>query len=175
MKLAGVVLVVRKLVLFEFDEPGRLPTASPWKPRCAGVNDSEVSEALMVTSRKYGGHCLPGGKVEEKDMPTDCFGDLRFNHRTIAAIAAQRELEEETGLSATRIVWLFAAPSAVESSRMVHVFYASCVEGRVNQREEGTIPEWFEWGRWPEGPFDRFYKEHFPNGIGHFPETVITL
>lgn len=130
VKLSGIVLVVR--------------------------GDGRI---LATTNRRYGGFCLPGGKVDPGETPR---------------IAAVRELREETSLIVTEkdLVWLCAGPSATESGRMVHMFYARHVRGLPRDVEPGTRCEWMTLEALKEvPPFADYYKQWLPDGIDHLRPT----
>lgn len=137
-KQSGVVLVTSDLVSVE--------------------NMAEL--VLAVTNRRYGGFCLPGGKVDPGETPRD---------------AAVRELWEETGLRILEsdLVWLFAGDSATESGREVHVFWARVASGNPQTVEENTVVQWLTLDDLKASkPFGPFYKKHFPDGVSHFRATA---
>ena len=90
-------------------------------------------EVLTVTSRKWGGSSLPGGKLD----PGETFDQ-----------AAARELEEETGCRPTKLKQLGAVehkPVASDPNR--NHWLCMCYEAEIGdqeprQSEEGTVPSW---------------------------------
>jgi 8-oxo-dGTP diphosphatase len=74
--------------------------------------------------------CLPGGKVD--------YGDTGEH-------AAVRELQEETGLHATALRFLFyqdSLPPAPGGMHCIHFYFACAVEGEVALNEESMAAAW---------------------------------
>lgn len=91
-------------------------------------------QALILRRAKdstAGGYwCLPGGKMDYRDTVEQ---------------AATRELEEETGLRATSLRFLFYQDSLPPSQGAMHCInlYLECtVEGRLVLNEESVEAEW---------------------------------
>ncbi len=86
------------------------------------------SKVLTVTNRRFGGFCLPGGKVEKCE--------------TLEA-AAIRELKEETGILVTheQLIPVFTDQSAIDDNWVTTTFVAF-TDQEPKQVEEGTVPSW---------------------------------
>jgi 8-oxo-dGTP pyrophosphatase MutT (NUDIX family) len=112
---------------------------------------------LVVTNRKYGGLCLPGGKGEDGENILQ---------------TAVREFKEESGLEIVGELRPIAqGPSCMDKERMVHVFLAELIYGSISP-EEGADAYFTTWERLvAASPFKPFYNEHFPYGVNHFRNT----
>jgi 8-oxo-dGTP diphosphatase len=94
------------------------------------VRDGKV---LVVSSRKWGGFSLPGGKIDPGETPEE---------------AARREFLEETGCEVSGLTMLTRiehAPTAKDPDRNQWDCY--CFRGEIgdqqpHQNEEGTVPKW---------------------------------
>ena len=92
-------------------------------------------KVLVVSSRKWGGFSLPGGKVD----PGETFEQ-----------AARRELLEETGVEALELTSLWARehpPVATDPNRnhwLCMCYVAEIGDQEPKQCEEGTIPRWVD-------------------------------
>ncbi len=117
---------------------------------------------LVATNRKFGGISLPGGKVEEHESIMD---------------AANRELQEEAGCHCPYVMTeLCEGPSAVEEDRLVTVFYAPGLVGRLGSREMGTTPFFTTWNSLlSQSKFTKFYNTYFPRGVRHLKDTILDL
>lgn len=114
----------------------------------------EDGRMLVVWNKRYAGWTLPGGLVEEGEIP---------------AQAVIRELEEETGLGSDgrRVAWrqIYEAPTEphLQDGRgtYCHVFSVT-VGGEPHEREVGCPVTWFtreEFLAW--SPFKKFYEKMF--------------
>lgn len=116
---------------------------------------------LAVTNRRYGGIGLPGGKVNEGELPRR---------------AAIRELREETHLIVTHsdLTFLLKATSAAhEPFTEVHLFFARAVWGEPRDIEDGTRHRWVTMGELLDAsPFAAFYTQHLPDGVHHLAPTL---
>lgn len=121
----------------------------------------EDGRVLVTSNRRYGGWCLPGGKVEAGELPVQ---------------AAQREFREETGchVELADLVYLAQGTSATETGRIVTMFLARRVRGTPRKVEEGTDVAWMTIKELQRThPFARFYLQHLPNGIDHLKPTEL--
>ena len=88
---------------------------------------------LCVTNRRYGGFCLPGGKIEPGEMP----------HQ-----AAARELREETGIVAHKLQhvgdfdFVWEINSGGRMPLHIDYFTAELDSQQPRQMEAGTKPFW---------------------------------
>jgi 8-oxo-dGTP pyrophosphatase MutT (NUDIX family) len=107
---------------------------------------------LVVSSRKWGGFSLPGGKVD----PGETFEQ-----------AARRELVEETGCEALKLVSLGAVehePVATDPNRnrwLCMCYTAEIGNQEPKQNEEGTIPRWVS----PQDVSDQSLYRDFTRGL----------
>lgn len=117
---------------------------------------------LVATNRKFGGISLPGGKVEEHERIYD---------------AANRECLEEAGCHCPYpLIELCEGPSAVEEDRLVTVYYAPRLVGRLGSKEVGTMPFFTTWNDLlKRSKFTAFYLKYFPQGVRHLKDTVLDL
>lgn len=115
---------------------------------CALVRDAEGLYLAVNRRGKPEDLCLPGGKVELGEQPI---------HTAI------RELEEETGLIATRALWVYGANNRwEEGSPLVEVFLIDVIRGPYRP-EPGLTPQWVSKERLldPRNTFAPYYKEMF--------------
>lgn len=94
---------------------------------------NDEGQILVVTNRRFGGFCLPGGKIEVGELPEE---------------AAFRELKEETGLVPEGLKYLGCSllhnPHTNDVEPYLCFHYIGYMEdkSRPYQNEEGTTPFW---------------------------------
>lgn len=123
------------------------------------VRDDE--RVLVVTNRRYGGKCLPGGKVDSGETPR---------------IAAARELSEECGcfVMQNQLALLCVGESATETGRVVYCYLARLIHGTPRGVEAGTEVSWMTLDELVASPpFGPFYAKHFPDGLRHLRPTQL--
>lgn len=111
-------------------------------------------QMLAVTNRRWGGFTLPGGKVEPNETPEE---------------AAFRELEEETGLTASAMKYLgcslFDNPKTKDAPFLVH-HYEAIFDGWGDPKplmvEEGTDPFWINPNRFYDDE-NSIFSNHYCN------------
>lgn len=108
--------------------------------------------------------CLPGGKVDPSDWPTEMSGDPEVVMATCRK-AACREAREESGLIVKpEDLVLLLGSSCFQDGRM-HGRYAACFLAKAFTGELGTSePIDVKWGRPQEaiaGPFGDLYRRLF--------------
>lgn len=109
-------------------------------PPVAIVLAQHASGRVLAVERSGGGWALPGGQIEEGESSSH---------------AAFRELREETGYEAVRLIPLFAA---FYRRRAVYVFMATALTGELRSSAEGEA-------RWVNevdvilGPFGDLFVE----------------
>lgn len=89
---------------------------------------------LCVTNRRWGGFSMPGGKIHQGEKPDE---------------AGARELREETGLVARRLIYIggsiiYAQPKDDDKRPWFCLAYEAVVDpiDEPKQMEEGTEPFW---------------------------------
>lgn len=105
------------------------------------------NKILCVWNRRFQGWGLPGGKAEEGEG-------------LIATV--QRELKEETGLHASRLIQFYKAESALsDGPRMVYVFRV-IADGEPREMEENCPVQWMTREELVAcSPFREFYIRMF--------------
>lgn len=101
--------------------------------RSVSIVAARDGKVLVVSSRRWGGFSLPGGKIDPGESPEE---------------AAKREFLEETGCEVSDLVLLEAvehAPTAKDPDPtrwLCYCFRGSVGDQEPQQNEEGTIPRW---------------------------------
>ena len=132
-------------------------------PACTALIVGNADSVLCVTNRKYGGWCLPGGKMSELEY------SLWLPRNTTV-----REIYEETDviLYEREMLYLGKTPSVVEPKREVRIYYAMAASGTAMAKEPGTEVCWMSFVELQQQTlFGSFYRRMFPDGHGQ-PPTV---
>jgi len=116
-------------------------------PQAAVALVERDGKILCVWNRRFQGWGLPGGKVEEGEG-------------LIATV--QRELKEETGLHASRLVCFYRAESALSDDPRQVVVFRVIASGEPREMEENCPVQWMTREELiATSPFRNFYIKMF--------------
>ena len=124
---------------------------------------AHTKRLLTVTNRRWGGFSAPGGKIDEGESPD---------------VAAARELKEETGLTALRLVQIGGAVHASQPKDNSYpwfclAFLADVGAQRPSRQEEGTEIGWHTPSDLRnDGLYPDFYDKIFPIAAIHYSKRL---
>lgn len=129
----------------------------------AFVQRPEDQRILAVYNKRYGGWSMPGGMVEEGELPIQ---------------AVVRELCEETGLDVATaepfpgdvdLVYSGSSATAADRSNLIHVYRVTPTDYEPEAREDGCPVAWFTAEELLDcTPFTEFYREIYKALGMHF-------